>query len=43
VRLLGYNGPVEWEQTAAGLVVKLPAEAPSKYAVALAISGLKLN
>ena len=41
VRMLGYDGPLEWEQTAAGLVVSLPAKPPSDYAVTLAIRGLR--
>jgi alpha-L-fucosidase len=41
VRLLGFDGPLDWQQTADGLAVNLPAEAPCDYAVTLAISGLK--
>jgi len=41
VRLLGRRGSLKFEQTAEGLVVQLPAEPPSKYAVALAITGLE--
>jgi alpha-L-fucosidase len=43
VRLLGHNGPLEWEQAAEGLVVSLPAEAPCDCAVTLAITGLKFD
>lgn len=41
VKLLGYDGKLEWEQTADGLVVELPEKAPCDYAVTLRISGLK--
>lgn len=39
VRLLGYSGKLDWHQTPAGLVVKLPASAPCNFAVTLAIAG----
>lgn len=39
VSLLGHRGRLRWEQTAAGLVVRLPGEAPCNYAVALRIEG----
>lgn len=40
VKLLGYNGDVAFNQSAQGLTVTLPANAPSKHAYVLAISGL---
>jgi alpha-L-fucosidase len=40
VSLLGYDGKLDWSQTAAGLAVKLPEKAPSEYAVTLRIKGL---
>ncbi|MGA2436240.1 MAG: alpha-L-fucosidase C-terminal domain-containing protein, partial [Bryobacteraceae bacterium] len=43
VTLLGYEGKLEWKQTADGLLVKLPAELPSKYTVALKITGTDLK
>lgn len=43
VRLLGHDGPVDWRQTAEGLVVTLPAEPPCDFAVTLAITGLQLE
>jgi alpha-L-fucosidase len=43
VSLLGYDGKLEWAQTADGLVVKLPAEKPSKYTPALKIIGSDLK
>jgi alpha-L-fucosidase len=43
VSLLGYDGKLEWTQTAAALVVKLPAEKPSKYTPALKIIGSDLK
>ncbi len=43
VSLLGYEGKLEWKQTADGLVVTLPAELPSKYTVALKITGTDLK
>jgi alpha-L-fucosidase len=39
VKLLGSDGPVAWSQDGTGLHVRLPATAPSEYAVALKISG----
>jgi len=39
VRLLGYDGKLNWSQTAEGLVVTLPAKRPFAFAIALAISG----
>jgi alpha-L-fucosidase len=38
VELLGYKGKIAWAQTAAGLQVTLPTEAPSKHAVTLKVS-----
>jgi alpha-L-fucosidase len=43
VTMLGSPGNLAFEQTAAGLTVKLPAAAPCKYAYSLKISGLKMN
>jgi alpha-L-fucosidase len=40
VSLLGYDGKLEWSQTADGLTVKLPEKAPSESVVALRIKGL---
>jgi len=41
VALLGHAGPLEWKQDESGLQVKLPETAPSEYAIALKISGLR--
>jgi alpha-L-fucosidase len=38
VSLLGHDGEVKWEQTAEGLAVTLPAEAPSNLAATLKIT-----
>ena len=43
VSLLGYNGKLDWKQTAEGLVVTLPAEKPSEYTAALKIIGTDLK
>lgn len=43
VHLLGYDGPLAWSQTRAGLTVQLPAEPPCDFAVTLKIEGLKLE
>jgi alpha-L-fucosidase len=40
VSLLGYDGKLDWTQTADGLTVKLPEKAPSEHAVTLRIKGL---
>jgi alpha-L-fucosidase len=40
VRLLGHKGRIQWEQTAEGLIVKLPQNAPCDHAVTLRIAGL---
>ena len=40
VSLLGYDGKLDWSQTADGLTVKLPEKAPSEYAATLRIKGL---
>jgi len=40
VSLLGYGGKLEWTQTADGLAVKLPDQAPSQPSVTLRIHGL---
>jgi len=37
VRLLGHSGKLDWRQTAEGLEVSLPAEAPCGYAITLEI------
>jgi alpha-L-fucosidase len=43
VRLLGHDGKLQWEQTDEGLVVTLPDNPPSEFAVTLAIRGIDLN
>ena len=43
VRLLGYNRKVDWQQTAEGLVVTLPAQKVSEYTCALKIVGTDLK
>ena len=43
VRLLGYNRKVDWQQTAEGLVVTLPAQKVSEYTCALKIAGTDLK
>jgi alpha-L-fucosidase len=40
VSLLGYEGKLEWSQTAGGLTVTLPEKAPSEHAVTLRVKGL---
>jgi alpha-L-fucosidase len=40
VSLLGYGGKLAWTQTAEGLKVTLPEQAPSEHAVTLRIKGL---
>jgi alpha-L-fucosidase len=40
VSLLGYGGKLEWKQTADGLEVTLPEQAPSEYVVTLRIKGV---
>ncbi len=40
VALLGHDGRLAWKQTDEGLVVTLPAEAPSDHAVGLRIRGV---
>lgn len=40
VSLLGYNGKLQWEQGAEGLLVTLPANKPCDNAFALKISGI---
>ena len=39
VELLGYKSKLQWERTSDGLMVSLPQNAPSKYAVTLKITG----
>jgi alpha-L-fucosidase len=41
VRLLGYDGTLDWRQTEDGLVVTLPNQPPCDYAVTLAITGIE--
>lgn len=43
IRLLGYDGEIEWTQSAEGLVVKLPAKRPSELTVGLKITGTDLK
>ena len=41
--LLGYEGKIEWTQTADALVVKLPAQKVSEFTVGLKITGTDLK
>ena len=43
VSLFGYSGTVDWQQTAEGLVVTLPAQKVSEYTCALKIVGTDLK
>jgi alpha-L-fucosidase len=43
VSLLGFDGKVEWTQTAEGLVVSLPGKKVSEYTCALKIAGADLK
>ena len=43
VSLLGYEGKIEWTQTADALVVKLPAQKVSEFTVGLKITGTDLK
>jgi alpha-L-fucosidase len=43
VSLLGYDGKVEWQQTAEGLVVTLPEQKVSEYTCAIRITGTDLK
>ena len=43
VIMLGSKGKLQFTQDGAGLKVKLPANAPCKYACVLKITGLKMN
>jgi alpha-L-fucosidase len=43
VKLLGYDGPVQWTQATNGLVVELPARRISPYTAALKITGSGLK
>jgi len=43
VSLLGYDGKLEWQQTAEGLSVKLPATKVSEFTAALRITGTNLT
>jgi alpha-L-fucosidase len=38
VKLIGHDGQISFEQTADGLLVKLPSGSPSKHAQVLKIS-----
>ena len=43
VELLGHGGPLQFNQDAGGLKVKLPSEKPCDYIYTLKITGLKLT
>jgi alpha-L-fucosidase len=43
ISLLGYDGKVEWQQTADGLTVMLPEQKVSEYTAALKITGSALT
>ena len=43
VSLLGYDGKLDWKQTADGLVVTLPAQKVSEFTAALKITGTELK
>ena len=43
VSLLGYSGKLDWNQTAEGLVVTLPAQKVSEFTAALKITGTNLK
>jgi alpha-L-fucosidase len=43
VALLGYNGELDWEQTAEGLTVTLPGKMVSEFTTALKITGSALT
>jgi alpha-L-fucosidase len=43
VSLLGYDGKLDWKQTADGLVVTLPVQRVSEYTAALRITGTALQ
>jgi alpha-L-fucosidase len=43
ITLLGHNGALKWTQDDEALIVTLPEKAPSKFAVALKITGTKLH
>jgi alpha-L-fucosidase len=43
VALLGYTGPLDWQQTGEGLVVSLPAQKPCDLAYGLKITDSDLN
>ena len=43
VKLLGHAGKLDWQQTEAGLVIKLPATLPGNYALAFKIEGKALQ
>ena len=40
VRLLGYDGKIEWTQGADGLKIAVPERRPCDHAVAFAITGI---
>jgi alpha-L-fucosidase len=41
VRLLGFDGKLDWSQTDAGLIIQRPAQKPCEHAVAFKITGLR--
>ena len=43
ISLLGYDGKLDWQQTADGLTVTLPEQKVSEYTAALKITGSKLT
>ena len=43
VTLLGHDGKLDWQQTQAGLMIKLPATLPCNYALAFKIQGKELH
>jgi alpha-L-fucosidase len=42
VRLLGYDGTLEWKQDETGLRIRLPGKKPCDYAVAFRVSGINI-
>lgn len=43
IRLLGFDGKLDWKQTAENLTVKLPAQKISEFTTALKITGVNLK
>ena len=41
VTLLGHTGKLQWTRTAEGLAIQLPAQLPTKHAIAFRIEGLR--